>query len=73
MRDPHFDKMVKFLAQIKSGQVDGIKVRLGRVQNLLASSCIEHLDFLSMNHETFNHVTPVQEIKVKMRTSCPVI
>jgi len=63
MRDPHFDKMVKFLAQIKSGQVDGIKVRIGRVQNLLASSCIEHLDFLSMNHETFNHVTPVQEIK----------
>jgi len=26
--------------------VDGVKIRLGRLQNLIASSCMEHLDFL---------------------------
>lgn len=38
--------MLSLLAEFRSGMVDGVKVRLGRLQNLLASSCIEHLDFL---------------------------
>lgn len=46
MRDPQFSEMLKFLAELGQGHCEGIKVRLGRLQNLLTSSCIEHLDFL---------------------------
>ena len=56
MRDPHFDVMRNFLADLRQGHCDGIKVRLGRVQSLLSGAYIEHLDFLS-GHETFTEVT----------------
>ena len=55
MRDPHFDVMRNFLADLRQGHCDGIKVRLGRVQSLLSGACIEHLDFLS-GPETFTEV-----------------
>ncbi|CAG0883522.1 unnamed protein product [Cyprideis torosa] len=45
MRDPKFTELLDLLAQLKGGECDGLKVRTGRLQNLLASSCIEHLDF----------------------------
>merc|ERR1719481_240949 len=61
MRDPQFSEMLKFIAQLKHGVVDGIKVRLGRLQNLLSSSCIEHLDFLAA--EEILDVQPFQEVK----------
>lgn len=38
--------MLEFLSQLRSGAVDNVKVRLGRLQNLIATSCLEHLDFL---------------------------
>ncbi|XP_033229285.1 probable phosphorylase b kinase regulatory subunit beta isoform X1 [Belonocnema kinseyi] len=47
MRDPQFKEMLDLFAMLKKGYCDGIKVRIGRLQNLLSSSCIEHLDFLS--------------------------
>lgn len=40
--------MLELLAMLKKGHCDGLKVRTGRLQNLISSSCIEHLDF--MNH-----------------------
>ena len=43
MRDPQFGVMMSFLAELRQGHCDGVKVRLGRLQNLLSSSCIEHL------------------------------
>merc|ERR1719481_1327346 len=61
MRDPQFSEMLKFFADLKHGIVDGIKVRLGRLQNLLSSACIEHLDFLPA--EEVLDVQPVQEVK----------
>ncbi|XP_045512466.1 probable phosphorylase b kinase regulatory subunit beta isoform X2 [Pieris brassicae] len=47
MRDPHFKQMLDLFAMLKKGHCDGVKVRLGRLQNLISSSCIEHLDFMS--------------------------
>lgn len=47
MRDPQFKEMLDLLAMLKKGFCDGIKVRIGRLQNLISSSCIEHLDFVS--------------------------
>jgi len=41
------------LAGLKAGNVDGLKVRTGRLQNLVSSSCIEHLDFLSTEDQDF--------------------
>ncbi|XP_022918689.1 probable phosphorylase b kinase regulatory subunit beta isoform X2 [Onthophagus taurus] len=48
MRDPQFKKMLDLLAMLKKGYCDGIKVRLGRLQNLISSSCVEHLDFMTV-------------------------
>ncbi|XP_037781259.1 probable phosphorylase b kinase regulatory subunit beta isoform X1 [Penaeus monodon] len=47
MRDVHFRELLDLLAMLKTGYCDGLKIRTGRLQNLIASSCIEHLDFLS--------------------------
>ena len=47
MRDPQFKEMLDLLAMLKKGYCDGMKVRIGRLQNLISSSCIEHLDFVS--------------------------
>ncbi|XP_065353861.1 probable phosphorylase b kinase regulatory subunit beta isoform X1 [Cloeon dipterum] len=47
MRDPQFKEMLDLLAMLKKGYCDGLKVRVGRLQNLISSSCIEHLDFMN--------------------------
>ncbi|XP_050425684.1 probable phosphorylase b kinase regulatory subunit beta isoform X2 [Adelges cooleyi] len=47
MRDPQFEEMLDLFAMLKKGHCDGIKVRIGRLQNLLSSSCMEHLDFMN--------------------------
>lgn len=39
--------MLDLLAMLKKGYCDGMKVRIGRLQNLVSSSCTEHLDFVS--------------------------
>ena len=62
MRDPQFGSMLNLLAELRHGHCQGVKVRLGRLQNLLSSSCIEHLDFLS-GHEAFCQATPIQELR----------
>lgn len=48
MRDTHFRQLLELLAMLKSGNCHGLKVRMGRLQNLINSSCIEHLDFLDL-------------------------
>ncbi|XP_044743853.1 probable phosphorylase b kinase regulatory subunit beta isoform X2 [Chrysoperla carnea] len=47
MRDTQFKRMLDLLAMLKKGHCDGMKVRIGRLQNLISSSCIEHLDFMN--------------------------
>ena len=39
-RDPQFKEMLELLAMLKKGHCDGLKVRIGRLQNLISSSCI---------------------------------
>lgn len=48
MRDVHFKEMLDLLAMLKKGDCGGLKIRTGRLQNLISSSCIEHLDFLHL-------------------------
>lgn len=40
MRDPQFKKMLDLLAMLKKGYCDSVKVRIGRLQNLISSSCV---------------------------------
>lgn len=39
-RDPQFKEMLDLMAMLKKGYCDGIKVQIGRLQNLISSSCI---------------------------------
>ncbi|CAG9854630.1 unnamed protein product [Phyllotreta striolata] len=58
MRDPQFKEMLDLLAMLKKGYCDSVKVRIGRLQNLISSSCIEHLDFMNNidgNDENYNN------------------
>ena len=47
MRDHQFAELLNLLLEIRSLKVDGNKISLGRLQNLMSSACIEHLDFSS--------------------------
>ncbi|KAK9752586.1 Phosphorylase b kinase C-terminal domain [Popillia japonica] len=63
MRDPQFKKMLDLLAMLKKGYCDCIKVRIGRLQNLISSSCVEHLDFmntLDLPEQTFSQFKQVE-------------
>ncbi|OWA49777.1 Phosphorylase b kinase regulatory subunit beta [Hypsibius exemplaris] len=46
VRGPQAGDMLKLLASFRAGEVNGIRVRTGLLQNFLASSCVEHLDFV---------------------------
>lgn len=43
MRDPQFKQMLDLLAMLKKGYCDSVKVRIGRLQNLISSSCVGKL------------------------------
>uniref|UniRef100_A0A0C9RTQ7 Phosphorylase b kinase regulatory subunit n=2 Tax=Fopius arisanus TaxID=64838 RepID=A0A0C9RTQ7_9HYME len=62
MRDPQFKEMLDLFAMLKKGYCDGTKVRIGRLQNLISSSCIEHLDFVS-SMETDLELTQFKQLK----------
>ncbi|ROT72681.1 putative phosphorylase b kinase regulatory subunit beta isoform X1 [Penaeus vannamei] len=62
MRDVHFRELLDLLAQLKTGYCDGLKIRTGRLQNLIASSCIEHLDFLSTLDIDLD-ITPFEQLQ----------
>lgn len=49
IRDVNFREMLDLLSQFKRGYLSsGLKIKTGRLQNLISSSCIEHLDFLHL-------------------------
>jgi phosphorylase kinase alpha/beta subunit len=44
LKGNNFRKFVNFLAQLKQGEVEGLKVRVDRLQSLIRTSCIERLE-----------------------------
>uniref|UniRef100_A0A6G1SIZ4 Phosphorylase b kinase regulatory subunit n=1 Tax=Aceria tosichella TaxID=561515 RepID=A0A6G1SIZ4_9ACAR len=50
LQDVHFRDLLDLLVQFKNGQLkkSGLRIKTGRLQNLISSSCIEHLDFLHL-------------------------
>uniref|UniRef100_A0A1Y1M5A6 Phosphorylase b kinase regulatory subunit n=1 Tax=Photinus pyralis TaxID=7054 RepID=A0A1Y1M5A6_PHOPY len=63
MRDPQFKKMLDLLAMLKKGYCDGVKVRIGRLQNLISSSCVEHLDFMSVLDMPYQKFAQFQQLE----------
>ncbi|XP_014600411.1 PREDICTED: probable phosphorylase b kinase regulatory subunit beta isoform X1 [Polistes canadensis] len=62
MRDPQFKEMLDLFAMLKKGYCDRTKVRIGRLQNLISSSCIEHLDFVN-SMETDLELTQFKQLQ----------
>ncbi|KFD61239.1 hypothetical protein M514_26577 [Trichuris suis] len=58
----HFPKFLNLLVDMRNGHCDGVRIQVGRLQNLLSSSCCEHLDFCVRSAELGFELTPVQEI-----------
>ena len=56
--------MVKLLAELRQGHCEGVKVKLGRLQNLITSACIEHLDFLSGHELNKIDAVPLQQLAI---------
>ncbi|PAV84588.1 hypothetical protein WR25_10127 [Diploscapter pachys] len=50
----YFDHILGLLVQLKNGHVNGVRVRLGRVHQLLNSACIEHIDFAEPDDVEFD-------------------
>lgn len=46
LRDPQRSELLELLSQFKQGSVNGVPVRMERLQTLMPSACLEHLDFL---------------------------
>ncbi|CAD5219602.1 unnamed protein product [Bursaphelenchus okinawaensis] len=60
----YFEKMLDLLVSMKNGFVNGIRVRIGRIHQLLNTGCVEHLDFVKLDDIDFE-VDVFQEIDMK--------
>lgn len=61
-RDPQFKEMLELLAMLKKGHCDGLKVRIGRLQNLISSSCIGEVTHSQITIIIFTNVIVAQNI-----------
>ncbi|CAI4231872.1 unnamed protein product [Auanema sp. JU1783] len=50
----YFEHVLDLLVQLKNGHVNNTRVRMGRVHQLLNSSCIEHIDFATSEDVDFD-------------------
>ncbi|XP_064639915.1 phosphorylase b kinase regulatory subunit beta-like isoform X2 [Lineus longissimus] len=62
IKSPQWRDFVDFLAEMKRGEVNGVKIRLGRLQEMVSSACIEHLDFFRGSLDEGSTFTPIQEV-----------
>lgn len=46
LRGPQRNELLELLSQFKQGNVNGISVRMDRLQTLISAACVEHLDFI---------------------------
>lgn len=61
-RGLHASEMVDFMAELKNGEVRGVKVKLGRMQTFTSTACVEHLDYLTPQHcNNINVITNAEE------------
>ncbi|PAA78187.1 hypothetical protein BOX15_Mlig017899g1, partial [Macrostomum lignano] len=58
-------QLIAFLTSMRSGWVNDVRVLLGRAQNLLASACVDHLDYLQDHNHAFRDLPSVEELSVE--------
>lgn len=61
IRSPDSKRIFDLLANFKRGEIDHLKIRIGRLQEFISSSCIEHLDFLNIDVNDKNAFKHFQE------------
>ena len=57
LRGPHRNDLLELLSQIKQGRVNEVPVRMERLQTLVPSACLEHLDFLDEDSSYLEFMT----------------
>ena len=57
LRGPHRNELLELLSQMKQGKVNDVPVRMERLQTLIPSACLEHLDFLDEDSVTMEFLT----------------
>ncbi|KAI3418866.1 hypothetical protein GPALN_007966 [Globodera pallida] len=57
----YFANMLDLLVKLKNGFVNGVRVRLGRIHQLINTGCIEHIDMVDPDDVEFD-VDPLEEI-----------
>uniref|UniRef100_A0AC34QWD7 Phosphorylase b kinase regulatory subunit n=1 Tax=Panagrolaimus sp. JU765 TaxID=591449 RepID=A0AC34QWD7_9BILA len=50
----YFDHILDLLVGLKTGYVNGIRVRIGRIHQLLNAGCTEHIDFVNLDDIDFD-------------------
>ena len=68
LRDTNFREMLDLLAEFKKGHLSsGLKIKTGRLQNMISSSCMEHLDFLHLlRDESLPRFDPLKQLEHTM-------
>ncbi|KAK0399096.1 hypothetical protein QR680_002897 [Steinernema hermaphroditum] len=74
----YFDPMLDLLVKLKNGFINGIRVRLGRVHQLLNNCCVEHIDFADIEDMEFDldileEVNDRQKELIRSKTSLRAI
>lgn len=64
IRGPNTREFLDLLAEFKGGQVENVRVRLGRLQSLIPAACVENLDFLGNISDSDMKFHPVEEMKI---------
>jgi len=74
-RDPQFKKMLDLFAMLKKGYCDKTKVRIGRLQNLISSSCIGNVCsriFSRMRYGFHNFIisfVPIKNFEIDLKNT----
>ncbi|OTF80695.1 phosphorylase b kinase regulatory subunit beta-like protein [Euroglyphus maynei] len=65
LRDVNFKEMLDLLVEFKKGYLTstGLKIKTGRLQNLISSSSIEHLDFTEQFSQELEKLPELQSFK----------
>uniref|UniRef100_A0A7E4ZX26 Phosphorylase b kinase regulatory subunit n=1 Tax=Panagrellus redivivus TaxID=6233 RepID=A0A7E4ZX26_PANRE len=50
----YFEHLLDLLVAFKTGYINGIRVRIGRIHQLLNTGCIEHVDFVNIDDVEFD-------------------
>lgn len=64
LRGPQRNELLELLSQFKQGFVDNVPVRMGRLQTLVSSACIEHLDFLGNELNSYLEFMALKELEI---------